>query len=271
MTVGTVDVVEENAKQLKLEREKLAELKDKYTDKHPQVIAVEKQIVQLENSILAAEKSAEEIEADNPAYLIFETQLKSTEEDIRVNQETIQKLKEKIEKHENYISQTPQVEKQLQELVRELRNTQLKYQEIRAKQMSADLAQSLESEQKGERFTLIQPPELPIQPISPNRVALILLGLILAGGAGVGVAIILEALDGAIYSRSEIVSIAGVEPLVNISYMETVEEQAKHNKKRIYIVFGLIILGIIALTLFHFFVKPLDVTWYILLRKLGIG
>ena len=106
--------------------------------------------------------------------------------------------------------------------------------------MSAELAQNLETEQKGERFTLIQPPELPIDPVSPNRVALVLLGGILAVGAGIGMALLLEALDDGIYTIGEVTALTGVAPLVAISYMENSVEASQHNRKRIYIFLGLV-------------------------------
>ena len=48
--------------------------------------------------------------------------------------------------------------------------------------MQADVAKQLESESKGEKFTLIEPAALPEKPISPNRPAIVFLGFILALG-----------------------------------------------------------------------------------------
>jgi drug/metabolite transporter (DMT)-like permease len=89
-------------------------------------------------------------------------------------------------------------------------------------------------------------------------------------GAGVGIVILLEALNNGVYSRADLLLLTGAAPLAVISYLETKEEASKHNLKRLYIVLGLILAGIIFLLLFHLFIKPLDVTWYILLRKLGV-
>ena len=216
------------------------------------------------------EKSDEAPRADNPAYLIIKTQLDSTDEDIRANTEKIASLNVKIERYEEYLSRAPQVEQEYQTLIRDYQNTYGKYQEIRSKMMSAELAKNLESERKGERFTLIQPPELPIDPVSPNRTALVLIGLILGIGGGVGIVILLELLSDSVYSLSDVVSLTGDAPLAVIGYIETQDEQSKHNMKRLFIVLGLMLAGIIILLLFHLFIKPLDVTWYILLRKLGI-
>ncbi|MBT8149976.1 MAG: lipopolysaccharide biosynthesis protein, partial [Gammaproteobacteria bacterium] len=237
----------------------------------PQIVQSKKIVEGLEQSLAAMVSDSAEESADNPAYLVLKTRLQATEADIRATRQQIIEAREKLEKYEGYLSQAPQVEKEFQRLGRDYQNTYAKYQEIRAKQMAAELAQNLESEQKGERFTLIQPPEIPVDPVSPNRVALILLGLILAGGAGVGVALLLEALDDGIYSVSEVVNLTGAVPLVTVGYMETREEAKKHNRKRVYYVLAALVAVAIFLALFHFLIKPLDVTWYILLRKLGIG
>lgn len=261
---------EELNKQLAQERDRLAELEDRYTPDHPEIIKSKRLIGSLEKSLSNTIALEEEVKPDNPAYLVVKTRLDATKEDIRVSNEKIRELGAKIERYEGYLSRAPQVERDYQKLLRDYQNTYVKYQEIRAKQMSAELAQNLESERKGERFTLIQPPELPVVPVSPNRVALIALGVILALLAGFVAVIIREMVDDAIYGVTDIITATGSAPLVNISYMETREEASSHNRKRIYIVLGLLAVGILAVMLFHFFVKPLDVVWFILMRKLGM-
>ncbi len=260
------DVVE----QLKQERDQLSELKGRYTSDHPQVIASQRVIEALEDKLAQGVESNAEMKPDNPAYLVLQMRLNATNEDIRANTEKLKNLRSKIERHEGYLSRSPQIEKEYQKLLRDYQNTYAKYQEIRAKKMSADLALNLESERKGERFTLIQPPELPIDPVSPNRTAMVFLAVILGLGAGLGAAILREAMDSSIFGASEVTSLTGEAPMAIIGYMETKEEESKHHLKRLYIVLALVLAGILALTLFHFFVKPLDVTWYILLRRLGI-
>lgn len=264
------DAYNDILKQLQQAKDNLSTLRAKYTDDHPQIMKAQRTADQLTASINSMKKSEEAPRADNPAYLIVKTQLDSTNEDIRANTEKIASLNTKIERYEEYVSRAPQVEQEYQTLIRDYQNTYGKYQEIRSKMMSAELALNLESEQKGERFTLIQPPELPIDPVSPNRVALVVIGLIMGVGAGVGVVILLEMLSNAVYSRADVVSLTGNAPLAVIGYLETQEEASKHNMKRLYIVLGFMLVGIIFLLLFHFFIKPLDVTWYVLLRKLGI-
>jgi uncharacterized membrane protein len=49
------------------------------------------------------------------------------------------------------------------------------------------------------------------------------------------------------------------------------EEEQESRKSYKWIIIGGVAALAIALLVFHFAVKPLDIMWYILLRKLGIG
>ena len=267
---GGFDQHKEMTEQLRVERDVLAGLESKYTANHSEVLQSKRVISSLEASLSEGIQTDAQLTPDNPAYLVLRSRLNATNEDIRNNSEKIKALREKVERYEGYLSRAPQIEKEYQYLLRDYQNTRMKYQEIRAKKMSADLAQNLESERKGERFTLIQPPELPIDPVSPNRTAMVFLAVILGLGVGLGVVIMLEALSAAVFGAAEVTVLTGIAPLAIIGYMETQEEEGHHNRKRILIVLGLICIGLLAMLLFHLFVKPLDVTWYILLRKFGI-
>ena len=265
-----LDQHEDMAEQLKQERDVLSALEGKYTADHPKILKSKRVIASLEFRLSGGIQDSAEVTPDNPAYLVLRSQLNATNADIRGSVENINILTEKLERYEGYLSRAPQIEKEYQSLLRDYQNTRMKYQEIRAKKMSADLAQNLESERKGERFTLIQPPELPIDPVSPNRTAMVFLAVILGLGAGLGVVIMLEAMTAAVFGAAEVTALTGIAPLAIIGYMETQEEEGHHNRKRILIVLGFVCMGLLAMLLFHLFVKPLDVTWYILLRKFGI-
>ena len=123
--------------QLRNERNRLAELRDKYTGEHPEIQQAQKVVAALQQAVTTGSGNNAEPEADNPAYLVLKTRLQATEEDIRLSKEKIEDLLGKVEKYEGYLIRAPQVEKEYQRLQRDYQNTHLKYQEIRAKQMSA--------------------------------------------------------------------------------------------------------------------------------------
>ena len=260
-------------KELKVAQDVLSQLKQKYEPAHPKVSAQESLIdelkADLDNSTLVTE--VESPKADNPGYLFIETQFEGAKAEIAILKKQQQELDQKIKKYEGYVLRTPMIEKTFQEISRDLTNSVVKYQEMRAKQLQADVAKSLEADRKGERFTLIQPPIAPEKPVSPNRTALIIVGFILAMGAGVGVVLLLEVLDPGLRGEKQLKDVLGASPLLAVPYIKTDEELSKNNRQLYMIIAGIFVAGILALILFHFFVKPLDVTWYLVSRKLGIG
>lgn len=264
---------EEHAKQLRAEKDLLAELKERYTEDHPKVLAQLRVVEQMEANPPKNNGSGSFVEdqADNPAYVMTDAQLKSAQVEIQVLKENKAELEKKLKRFEALILKAPMVEKEYRELLRDYENADAKYKEMKAKQMAAELGRSLEQERKGERFTLIDPPALPEEPVSPNRPAIIFLGAVLAVGAGIGYAMLLEALSPAVRGRDALAGIAGAQPLAVVPYILVEEETGRDNKKWIRLAFmgaGCLLLVIIA---FHFLVKPLDVTWFLLMRKLGIG
>ena len=162
---------------------------------------------------------------------------------------------------------------QYRALARNYDNAQRKYQEIRAKQTEAQLGQSLESERKGERFTLIEPPILPEKPVRPNRTAVLLLGVLLALAGGVGFAVVAETIDSSVRGARDMTAILQTSPLGVIPYIENDADVERRAKRRTLFWRGLAAACMsvfVAIVLMHFLIKPLDVVWFSMLRRLGV-
>ena len=68
-------------------------------------------------------------------------------------------------------------------LNRDYENLRLNYQSMLNRKMEAQLAENLEKTQKGERFRIVDPANLPQVPYWPDKKIILLIALI---GAGVG-------------------------------------------------------------------------------------
>jgi hypothetical protein len=206
----------------------------------------------------------------NPAYVQLETQLQAAESELSSLKSIRDELKGKISDFEERLMQSPQVERKYRNLTRDYENALAKYQEVKAKQLEAQLAESLERERKGERFSLIEPPQLPEEPDKPNRIAILFLGFVFSFAGGIGNVFIKESMDDGIYSIKDVMVITNSPPLAVIPYIETNESNQNWVTKRVAISLSIIAVILITGTAIHLFYKPLDVVTYVVLRIVGI-
>ena len=91
----------------------------------------------------------------------------------------------------------------------------------------ADIARSLETEQKGDRFTQIRTPSAARRPYSPNRIGIVLLGIVLGGGLAVGLAALAESSDPSVRSARDLREITTVPAIASIPVMLTGDDLRK--------------------------------------------
>ncbi|MDX2457281.1 MAG: Wzz/FepE/Etk N-terminal domain-containing protein [Gammaproteobacteria bacterium] len=261
---------EDRHAQLDLLRKELDMTEQIYTDEHPDVKRLRRQITTLEAELKNPSPTIQKdhaIGADNPAYVSLQTQIAAAASELRSLQSRRTATLEKITRYEERLLQTPKIEQEYRMITRDLEQASARYQDTRAKQMTAEVGQEMEKERKGEKFTLIDPAVLPEEPISPNRPAIIFLSLVLALGAGVGSAAVAESMNAAVRGAKGVVAILHTAPLAVIPYLPNeADTRAQRQKKRLMII--AVLAGVIILLLLvHFLFSPLDVLWYRGLRK----
>ncbi len=257
----------------------LADARERYSPEHPDRIRLERQVADLEAQ-LAAEPAAAPvvgpdppnsvpIEADNPAFVQIQAQLSATRNDIAAVTGEMVKLRAQSDEYQRNISLSPQVEKQYRELSRDYDNARLKYAEIRSKQVEAKTAQNLEADRKGERFTLIDPPLPPEEPISPNRLLIFIAGVVLSIGLVAGVLWYLETMDSTVRGRRDLFDLTGIAPLALVPHIGTLAE-ARAARRRLWLTTGTSVATLcVAVVLIHFFYRPLDVLWFSFAHRFG--
>ncbi|MES9929423.1 MAG: hypothetical protein ABW158_15045 [Candidatus Thiodiazotropha sp. 6PDIVS] len=246
-------------------------LSTRYTDKHPTLIKMKGEIEALKKELGVSSSAESEItQSDNPAYLQLQTQLQAAETELASLKEMRRETKAKIKDFENRLMQSPQVEREYRNLTRDYENALAKYQEVKAKQLEAELSESLERERKGERFSLIEPPQLPEEPDKPNRLVIVFLGFVFSLTGGIGNVVVRESIDQAVYGSKGVISITKAPPLAVIPYIECNEEHQQQSAEGKLVLIGLVAAISVALFSIHIFYKPLDVIWYVVLRNLGI-
>jgi uncharacterized protein involved in exopolysaccharide biosynthesis len=267
---GAVDSSNDLQRQLQDAQTQLAQASEHYAPDHPDVVRLKRQIATLQQAIKDAPSvtPAPEAHPDNPAYISIKAQRDANAAEIASLQQKRLNVQAKIEALETRLAQAPAVERDYDNLLRDLDNEQLKYREIRQKQMEAKLSENLEDEQKGERFTLIEPPVAPQQAASPDRPMMFGLSVVLALAAALGTVWLLELQDGSVRNPRDLQALLQVAPLAIVPHMETLAEIANRRRLRRFTLAGAAGALAVALILTHVFYRPLDVLWDVALRRL---
>jgi polysaccharide biosynthesis transport protein len=264
-------------RRLESSRAALTQASERYSPEHPDVVRLKREVKDLEAQLSAAppapiatdSPNTKPIEADNPAYVQIQAQVVATRNELAALATEIAKLRAKAAEYQRNISLAPGVEKEYRELTRDYDNARIKYAEIRSKQVEAKTAQNLEADRKGERFTLIDPPLPPEEPVSPNRRLILMMGFVLSVGLALGVLRLLETLDSTIRGRKDLFDLTGIPPLALVPHIGTLAE-ARAARRRMWLTASTGVATVcVAVVLIHFFYMPLDVLLFNVARRLG--
>lgn len=263
----------EKVKRLNALTGQLAAMKGKSGPKHPDVVRLSKEVEVLGKEVenIRAEKVSQDLieqKPDNPAYINLKTQIVSVEIQSTGLLEEKQQIEKEIAKYQRKIGNVPVVEKEFNKLIRDYENAKYKYNEIMAKLMEAKVAQGMEETQRGERFTIIDPGQLPEKPYKPNRLAILLIGFVLALGAGVGVSAVRENLDTSIKTAEELGQLTNVPVLSVISMMQSDEDVRARRIKWAVIILAAIGILVATLLIVHHFIMPLEIVWVKIQRRM---
>jgi succinoglycan biosynthesis transport protein ExoP len=264
------DLANPDKEQLKMLRVKLVSLKARYSDQYPDVIKTKAEISELEKKLRITGEGPIGDKPDNPAYITLASQLASIQPDIDSLKKQIAAFQQKRDEYRRRIENSPRVEEGYRVLVGERNNLQAKYDDLMKKHMETKVASGLERGQMGEKFTLIDPPRMPEKPVSPNILAILLIGAVLGIGSGVGTASVKEHFDQSVRSAEALFKATGFIVLASIPDILTLQDITRMKKKRIVLIVSIVLLIIICVTLFHFFIMDLDVFWARLTRRLAI-
>ena len=264
---------EELHKKLSGEQALLASLVDRYGADHPDVIRSRRIISSLEQElqrVLTAGARPTVIKPENPAYINIQAQLSSVTASLHSIRKSREGITRRVDSYVGRLERTIELEPAYLDLSRSREGSVRKHQEIVSRLLEAEVSKELEVQHKGERFSLIDPPDLPQKPEKPNRPVIMFLGLILAIGGGVGSGALLEQLDRSIRGGEHLGRLAGLPPLAIIPYVPNQDDHKRLARQRVRVAMtgaGVAVLLVVSVLVVGY---PLDVVWFAALRKLGL-
>jgi uncharacterized protein involved in exopolysaccharide biosynthesis len=264
----TLDQSSANLTQARLD---LAKARASYSADSPQVIDAERLVRSLEARVAEPRRQGMgSMEPDNPVYIQVRAQREALESQERSLVSKQAELRARRAGIEGKTLKSADVERDLGGLYRRLQTTNVTYQNARERLNVAKMGQALETQSKGERFALVEPPDLPLLPSSPNRPVLMALLILLVLAAGLGWPQVAESMDEAVQSARAVERVQGAPPIAEIPLIETAQDRKSERNTRVGVLLIAPIVIAIILALIHFFWINLDVLWYVGLRRMGM-
>ena len=175
-----------------VQKRNLDTLLQKYTDKHPDVIGTRRLIKDLEDQkrqeILARRQFAAANPgagiSNNPVYQQLKVSLGEAEATVASLRTRVAEYEARYKRTKEFMKFQPQLEAELVQLNRDYEIQRKNYEQLATRRESAVLTGNLDSAVGGADFRLIDPPRASSQPVAPNRMVLLPLGLLFAIAGG---------------------------------------------------------------------------------------
>ncbi len=183
------------------------------TEKHPDVIHYRKEMTSLDE--LIASKSDEPAPASREE-ITMRDKLRDYEVEQSVLSGDIERLKADIAEYEQRIENTPRRAAELDHLEAQYKNLTESISILQQKQVDAEIGRTIETNNKGERFRVVESAELPTAPISPNRPVWFTAGTLLGMMLGLALLVLREMTDKSFHSVMDVQNSLGLPVLAAV-------------------------------------------------------
>ena len=192
----------------------LAAAQARYSDDHPDVAIARRRLAQ-----------AKSLAASNQAKLppdMIDQQIASNSAQIAALQAAKAQEVGRLSAAQNAQARGPLVQEQIAQQQQKLDGLNKQYESVSTRLLSAQASAKAETEQKGERLSVIDPPVVPEDPNSPNRPLLIAGGLAFGLGFGLFLILAVELYLRPIRDVLDIRAVTGTAPMVSIPTIDPV-------------------------------------------------
>jgi polysaccharide chain length determinant protein (PEP-CTERM system associated) len=207
--------------------EQLADLRLRFTDRHPDILALEATIVRLkqqrdeELKALTGTRAASAGLGLNPVYQELRMSLTDAELEVTTLRGKLADQERRVAELRRAVDTVPEVEAELKRLNRDYDVTKTQHEELLGRLESARLSEQAEQSSDDVKFQVIDPPVASLQPVAPNRPLFLSMVLVAALGAGGAVAFLQNQLAPVFTSRRRLAELTRVPVLGTVTFVQT--------------------------------------------------
>lgn len=213
---------------------RLDELLLQYTNRHPDVISTKAALGTLRIRKSEQEHGQSTNGSDNHSrimssklYQDLNVMQSQAEAEIAALRTRVDEYNKRVVAMNSLINAIPEVEAELKRLNRDYTIVKDTYDQLVQRRASAQISREADQTASESQFNIIEPPTIPLNPVSPNRVMLITFVLILGITGGIGLTILVDQMRPAFYTRKQIEEFINIPVLGSVSMYWTDKELKK--------------------------------------------
>ncbi len=226
-------------------RQEISDLLSRYTERYPDVIQKRTELTMLEAQLAAEERAPQEpavatappVRSVGPVPRIapppppvdpnaqrLEGAIADTESELKVLREEERRLRAELGQFQARVDRAPIVEQEFQRISRDLAATKELYQARLRRTEDVQLADSIEQEQRGVRFRILEEAVPPKEAVGSRRLVFAMGALLIAAVVAGASALLAESLDSSFHSADDLRQFSAVPVLVSIPRIATARD-----------------------------------------------
>lgn len=215
--------------------DKKTEMLIKYTENHPEIIAIDRLIESLEEQKEANRREGvlepgliDPQKMTNPYVQSLKTASDNAQAEVAANKALIKSIAGRIDQIEKGLSERLSIETEMQNLNRDYQTISKKYTELLERREQAHITERVDDQTSRLKFKIADPPSKPTKPTFPNRP--LFYSLVLLGGviAGFGLAFFIYFMRPVFMSARQVRLVTGLPSLGSVSLTGQGVSKAKH-------------------------------------------
>ncbi|MBK5940393.1 chain length-determining protein [Halochromatium roseum] len=226
---------------------RLDDLLLRYTERHPDVLELQRLIAELKRrssqQARANENQPSSLVQSTTVYGNLRIALNEAEADVASLQARVDEFESRVTSLTEKIDSIPEIEADLTQLTREYNTIANQHSKLLERRESARLSQQVENSVEGIKFRVIDPPLAPKKPSAPNRLLLAFAVLVVAIGGGAAAAVALDLLRPIYDDRRVLYRTTGLPVLGVVSLIRT--PQKRRLERILWLPFFLLIMGLV--------------------------